>query len=79
MRASIKDSYRKAHRVIISCTTKEHLVGANNYINSFMKTYSYEYKTPYNGFTKVQANAFTGRLYDKLRETYEEIKELHSF
>ena len=79
MRASIKDSYRKAHRVITSCTTEEHLAGANNYINSFLKTYSDTHKTPYNGFTQVQTDAFTGMLYDKLRKTYQERKELHGF
>ena len=68
----IRTSYRKALKVIDTCTTLDHIEGARRYINNFFKTYSELSNFRFGPFETYEANTLLVRMYTRLYEKLDE-------
>ena len=71
-------SYKKALRVIDSCTNSLQLVGARNFCNNFFIHYSVEQPKTRLGFTTYLTDELIGKMYRRLlKKLYFKEKELN--
>ena len=59
-------AYRKALKVIDSCTNPIQLKGARNYVNNFFKVYSYSTDQKLGPFSLVKADDALVEVYNRL-------------
>jgi len=68
----ILSNYKKALRVIESCTSIDHINPSKQYINNFFKLHTTPSRKMYGPFKTVNADVFVGNMYSRLLEKLEE-------
>jgi len=68
----IRTSYRKALKVIDTCTNLDHIEGARRYINSFFKTYSDLSNFRFGPFQTYEADNLLVSMYTRLYQKLDE-------
>ena len=66
MRPYIRSSYKKAIKIIDSCTNQDHIEASRRYVNLFFKTHT-TFEEKYSGIMEIRlAEESTAKAYQKL-------------